>query len=132
MQKATLVLGSNLGNRRAYLGAALKQIKRWPKTKVLRAGKALETAPEILKSQPVFLNQAIQIGTDLNPIALLLWAKMAEIQLGRTKRVRNGPREIDIDIIDYGRMKIKSPLLTLPHPRKRTSAAIQACLKTLR
>lgn len=91
----------------------------------------LKTAPEILKSQPVFLNQAIQISTDLNPIALLLWAKLTEIKLGRSKRVRNGPREIDIDIIEYERLKIKSPLLALPHPRKKTSAAIQACLRTL-
>ena len=67
--------------------------------------------------QPRFLNAVVEAQTELSPEALLDAVKEIERQLGRKPRSRNGPREIDIDILMYGAKQLDSPELTLPHPR---------------
>lgn len=92
-------------------------IARWPKTKILDASEVVETRALGFARQPKFLNCVLKIETNLSPMALLIWAKKTELLLGRKPRFRWGPREIDIDILLYGRERIKTPLLQIPHPR---------------
>ena len=115
MTTVYLALGSNIGDSRAniteairLLGSAVQQIKHAP----LYTSKAVGYA-----DQPDFLNTAISGQTDLSPEALLEFMGKVEQQIGRTKSFRNGPREIDIDIIFYGNQVLKTSKLTLPHPR---------------
>lgn len=131
MAQVYLLLGSNLGDRKVYLAQARQEIKRWPKTKVRKVSAVLETKPEVYLKQDSFLNQAVLIETELNPLALLIWAKMTEIKLGRLPRFRYGPREIDIDLVSYSGKKIKTPFLTLPHPRLKKSPSMRACVAAL-
>lgn len=114
-----LSLGSNVGDRRKKILKAIKAIGQWPKTELLKKSSILETEPWGYSRQRKFLNCVVKIQTRLSPMALLLWAKITEIKLGRRPRFRWGPREIDIDILFYGRKKIKTPFLTIPHPRLR-------------
>lgn len=81
-----------------------------------------ETAPMYVTDQPAFLNSAIAAETDLGPIALLRTLKRIEHEVGRTPKVRNGPREIDLDLITYGALAYHfhgqgQSILQIPHPR---------------
>ena len=116
MARAYLALGSNLGDRRGRMRAALSKLDERG-VQVLRASSLYESAPMYVLDQPAFLNGVVEVETELTPEELLAAAKTVERELGRQKRERNGPREIDVDVLVYGRERRSSPELTLPHPR---------------
>ena len=128
--KAYLSLGSNKGDRMAHLAAAEEKMENHPKLKILKKSKVYETEPwplheveeaderELPKAeegQKWFLNQVIQIETDLSPQELLIFIQSIESDIGRTKKHHWGHREIDIDILLYGNEVMESPELTIPH-----------------
>jgi len=89
---------------------------------VTAASPVYETAPMYVENQPAFLNAAVVGATSMSPMALLSTLKEFERQIGRQRREINGPREIDIDLIAYGRLSYsyfegKEMLLIVPHPR---------------
>ena len=110
-----LGLGTNLGSRAENLTAAREQLAA--KLRVLRASSVYETEPWGFREQPAFLNQVLQVETDLSPARLLRYLKRLEKQLGRTKSFRYGPRLIDIDILFYAQLVINTRRLQIPHPR---------------
>lgn len=86
------------------------------------ASRVYDTAPMYVTDQPPFLNAALRARTDLGPLPLLRRVKEIEAELGRQARTRFGPREIDIDLIAYGRLAYRfvdkgREVLRLPHPR---------------
>jgi 2-amino-4-hydroxy-6-hydroxymethyldihydropteridine diphosphokinase len=113
-----LGLGSNLGDRRAHLQAAVDALGRHG-VRVLASSSTYDTDPvgEVL-DQPAFLNACLRIETDLGPEALLDACKAVERDLGRTLGegyVRHGPRPIDVDLLLLGDEPYRSERLTLPH-----------------
>jgi 2-amino-4-hydroxy-6-hydroxymethyldihydropteridine diphosphokinase len=115
MHKTYLGLGSNLGDRVAYLEAALTAIA--PSVTVLRRSPIYETAPWGYTEQDAFLNMVIEAETLLAPGDLLATLKGAEAAVGRQPRFRNGPREIDMDILLYDDLTVNESGLSIPHPR---------------
>ena len=75
-----------------------------------------ETAAWGQTDQPMFLNQALEITTPLKPMQLLQHILEIEKQLGRTRKEKYGPRNIDIDILFYNDEVHNYPLLIIPHP----------------
>jgi 2-amino-4-hydroxy-6-hydroxymethyldihydropteridine diphosphokinase len=75
------------------------------------------TRPEGYLDQPDFVNAVAEIDTGLAPEDLLAGTRAIERRLGRTATFRNGPRVIDIDLIDVRGLVHDSATLTLPHPR---------------
>ncbi len=114
MNRVFLSLGSNMGDRQAYLQQAREALARH--VKILAASSIYETEPWGYTEQPGFLNQVLLGETDLRPGALLDFAKFLEAELGRTPTFRYGPREIDIDILFYNNLVMETPHLTIPHP----------------
>jgi len=110
-----LSLGSNLGDRFANLQAAMHELP--PNVKSLIQSSVYETSPWGYTDQPQFLNQVIQADTDLDPDELLAFLKRIETSLGRQQTFRFGPRLIDLDILFYDRLIMKTTQLTIPHPR---------------
>jgi 2-amino-4-hydroxy-6-hydroxymethyldihydropteridine diphosphokinase len=113
-----LGLGSNLGDRRAHLEAAVAALgeHRVP----VRAGSSVyETEPVgLVLDQPDFLNACLRIETGLGPEELLDVCKAVEREVGRAAGgVRHGPRVIDVDVLVLGDLEHESPKLTLPHPQ---------------
>jgi 2-amino-4-hydroxy-6-hydroxymethyldihydropteridine diphosphokinase len=110
-----LGLGSNLGDRRGHLQAAVDALGARG-VRPLAASSVYDTDPvgEVL-DQPSFLNAAVRIETDLDPEALLDAAKAVEQELGRRPSVRHGPRAIDVDVLLLGDLEHESERLTLPH-----------------
>ena len=113
-----LGLGSNLGDRRANLQAAVDALPPHG-VQVLAASSTYDTDPvgEIL-DQPSFLNACLRIETALGPEELLDACKAVERELGRgvgEAYVRHGPRAIDVDVLLLGDVEHASARLTLPH-----------------
>ena len=111
-----LGLGSNLGDRYGLLQEAISKLNESGIT-VKRISSFWETEPVGFTDQPWFLNLVVKAATDLPPLALLQTLKQIEAFLGRTPTIRNGPREIDIDILLYDEVLLESSTLTIPHPR---------------
>jgi 2-amino-4-hydroxy-6-hydroxymethyldihydropteridine diphosphokinase len=115
-----LGLGSNVGDRRANLQAALDGLAAHA-VAALASSSVYDTDPvgEIL-DQPSFLNACLRIETELEPLALLEACKALERELGRdADGARHGPRLIDIDVLLLGELELASERLTLPHEQVR-------------
>ena len=111
-----LGLGSNVGDRRANLQAAVGALARRG-VRVLASSATYDTDPvgEVL-DQPSFLNACLRIETDLDPEALLDVCKAVERELGRPAQyARHTPRPIDVDLLLLGDREYRSARLTLPH-----------------
>ena len=109
--RAYIGLGSNLGDRKATLEAALRQLA--PR----RVSEILETEPWGLAGQPRFLNAVAEIDTALPPAELLDRLLALEQDHGRVRRERWGPRTLDLDLLLYGGHVIRTEALAVPHPR---------------
>jgi 2-amino-4-hydroxy-6-hydroxymethyldihydropteridine diphosphokinase len=111
-----LGLGSNVGERRANLQAAIEDLWTHDVT-VLASSSVYETEPvgEVL-DQRDFYNACVRIETPLEPDGLLDACKAVERALGRDPGgVRHGPRPIDVDVLLLGDRQHESDRLRLPH-----------------
>ncbi|MFI5403031.1 MAG: 2-amino-4-hydroxy-6-hydroxymethyldihydropteridine diphosphokinase [Planctomycetota bacterium] len=122
MTRAAFGLGSNLGDRRAHLEAAVRGLAALGE--VLAVSSFRETAPVGGPPQPNYLNGAVVVETEKAPLDLLLAAQEIERREGREKGGRWGPRTLDIDLLLYGDAEIRDPLLVVPHPRLHERAFV--------
>ncbi len=113
---AYIALGSNLGQREVFLAQARRAIEDLATTRVLGLTDAEETAPIGPVAQGPFLNQMIAIETELSPQDLLAQLKQIEIDAGRIRTTRWGPRTLDLDIVLFEKQSVREPGLTVPHP----------------
>jgi 2-amino-4-hydroxy-6-hydroxymethyldihydropteridine diphosphokinase len=111
-----LGLGSNLGDRAANLRRAVEAIGALPDTELVSVSSLYETEPRMYAEQPDFLNACASIRTSLEPRKLLDELLAIEQATGRVRRVDNGPRTLDVDILLYGQLIIDRPGLQIPHP----------------
>ena len=110
-----LGLGSNLGDRRGRLERACELLEQCGVT-ILGRSRIYHTRAWGVEDQPDFLNAALEIATVCDPFDLLALCLGIENEIGKRKRRHWGEREIDIDLILYGRREQASPELILPHP----------------
>ena len=118
--RAIVSLGSNLGNREENLAKALSALSAMPCTALEKASSVIETEPVDVPEEFAglrFLNQAAVFLTSLSAEEFSRRMHAIEDDMGRVRTVRNGPRTIDIDLIDFGGIVMDTPELTLPHPR---------------
>ena len=112
-----LSLGSNLGDRLGFLKEALGFLSRTPQTEVVANSSIYESEPVGFDNQENFLNLVANIQTNYAPLELLSHLHRIENALGRERRVRWGPRTVDMDILYWGHEIISTRTLTIPHPR---------------
>jgi 2-amino-4-hydroxy-6-hydroxymethyldihydropteridine diphosphokinase len=111
-------LGSNLGDREAYLRRALDLLRADPSIELVAVSSFRETDPVGFLDQPRFLNAAAALETELAARALLERLLAVERVLGRRRDgPRFGPRTIDLDLLLHGDEVVDEPGLTVPHPR---------------
>ncbi|HDS01297.1 MAG TPA: 2-amino-4-hydroxy-6-hydroxymethyldihydropteridine diphosphokinase [candidate division Zixibacteria bacterium] len=111
-----LGLGSNLGQRENFLKSALEKMKASDKIGVLRVSPVYETEPVGFTDQDSFLNIVVEISSKLPPEELMADLEEIESRVGKKAEFKNGPREIDIDILLYGKQVHESEKLKIPHP----------------
>ena len=110
-----LGLGTNLGDRKQNISKAIEAISL--KMSISKQSSLYETTAWGYTDQPNFLNQVIQVETNLSPLRLLNFLKKTEVELGRVENFRYGPRLIDIDILFYDDLIKTTSRLQIPHPR---------------
>ncbi len=110
-------IGSNLGDRRRNIGAAISEIEKSSTISLRRVSSIYETEPVGEVPQGKFLNGVLEIETNLTPRQLLKELNGIEDDLGRERRIRNGPRTMDLDILYYADEVVNEDDLVIPHPR---------------
>lgn len=113
---AYLGLGANLGDAAGTLRAAIAHIARLPGTSVTRQSSFYRTAP-LDAGGPDYVNAVAEISTRLTAPELLEHLQRLEDAAGRERPYPNAPRTLDLDLLLYGRARIDSPRLQVPHPR---------------
>jgi 2-amino-4-hydroxy-6-hydroxymethyldihydropteridine diphosphokinase len=122
MTDAYVALGSNLGDRLAYVRQAVAHLPDLGT--VTGASRVYETAPVGFRDQPPFLNAVVRIQTD-RPAHEVMGALLAiEARLGRTRSFKNAPRTLDLDLLFYGDTVLTDADLVLPHPRLHERAFV--------
>lgn len=124
LSTAYLGLGSNLGDRLAYLRRAVAALAGYRSVELDVPG----GVASLYESGPVggpagqgaYLNSVVRVQTSLSVHELLGLCLGAESELGRVRKERNGPRVIDIDLLLFDDAVIDEPGLTVPHPRLHT------------
>jgi len=115
-RKTYFSIGSNLGDREQNLKTAVEMLAANPRVTILRQSSVYETEPQDVAAQPWFLNIAVEAWTSLFPMQLLTFTQSVERGMGRVRRLAKGPRIIDIDILLYGAVVVRTPTLEIPHP----------------
>ncbi len=140
--RAYIGLGSNMGDSRAALGNAIRALDALPGARVRGVSRLYSTKPVGVVDQPDFMNAVVALDVPSGPdpetgaLALLGALKRIEQAMGRQKRQRWGPREIDLDLLIFGRHQINieapaEPWLQVPHPEAHERLFVLAPLAEL-
>ncbi len=130
MSTVFIGLGSNLGDRLKNIESAIDHL-RATGAEIVQCSAVRETEPIGGPKQGKFLNAVVKIRTKFSPEDLLAELKSIEKKLKRKKVVKDGPRTIDLDILLYNDLKIKTEKLTIPHPRMWERDFVMIPLKDL-
>lgn len=117
MNRAFIALGSNLKEPKQQVLRAIAEMMQLPDSEFVAHSSLYQTTPVGYDNQPDFINAVVEINTKLNPLALLKAILAIEDKHGRERPYPNAPRVLDCDLLWYNNMGLKTPTLTLPHPR---------------
>lgn len=115
MNSAYISMGSNIGNRFEHLQQAVRLLNEHSSIHVLKVSSVYETEPVGLTEQAKFLNVAVELETSLEATELLSACQSIENKLGRMRKIRWGPRTVDLDILLYNEEHIQLENLIIPH-----------------
>ncbi|MER2607154.1 MAG: 2-amino-4-hydroxy-6-hydroxymethyldihydropteridine diphosphokinase [Siculibacillus sp.] len=115
MADALIGLGGNLGDVATTFDEALKRLEK-SGVRILARSSNWRTPPWGVTDQPPFLNACVRAETDLSPRALLDLCLRIEIEFGRRREAKWGPRTLDLDLLDVDGVSLDEPGLILPHP----------------
>lgn len=113
---AYIALGSNMGDRLAWLKAAREKIAQLSEVTLLASSRLYVTAPYGYTQQADFLNAVIKVTTTYSPHELLEHLQQIEQDLDRVREIHWGPRTIDLDVLLMDELKVNEPDLVIPHP----------------
>lgn len=114
LKKVYLSIGSNLGDRAGNLRKAIERLGELGN--LVAVSSVYETEPVNFTAQPWFLNLVLALETEMMPMQLLGRLQKIEVDMGRRRMVQKGPRNIDLDILLFGRSIVDTPRLVIPHP----------------
>ena len=140
--RAYIGLGSNVGDSRATLARSVRALDALPGARVRGVSRLYRTRPVGVTDQPDFLNAVVALDVTAGPdaetgaLALLAALKQLEQAFGRRDRQRWGPREVDLDLLLFGRnlINVKRPdarWLVVPHPEAQRRLFVLAPLADL-
>lgn len=115
--EAYLSYGSNIGDKKYYIEEALNEINKAYHTKIIKKSNLIETEPWGYTEQDEFLNGACKIKTLLNPKELIKFLLSVEQKLKRERKIKWGPRTIDLDVIFFNDLISEDEEIIIPHPR---------------
>ncbi|HOG89754.1 MAG TPA: 2-amino-4-hydroxy-6-hydroxymethyldihydropteridine diphosphokinase [Smithella sp.] len=113
---AYIGIGSNLGESLKNCRKAIEKLSCVEGIKLLTASSFYKTEPVGIEDQDFFINAVVEIKTDLSAHDLMQTLQNIENDMGRVRKMKGGPRIIDLDILFYGQHVIAEQNLTVPHP----------------
>lgn len=120
-----VALGANVGDCAANLQQAVHLCADW--MLIESVSSIYQSEPMYVVDQPTFFNAVLVGQTELGPYAVLKQLQSIEKRVGRVRRERNGPREIDLDLLIYGELILRTQgRLLLPHPRLQERSFVLA------
>jgi 2-amino-4-hydroxy-6-hydroxymethyldihydropteridine diphosphokinase len=117
-------IGSNLGDPRAHVLQAFQDLDRLPHTRLVKKSSLYRSAPLGYADQPDFINAVAQLETGLPAERLLAELQQVEARHGRQRSFANAPRTLDLDLLLYGGLELRTPILETPHPRMHERAFV--------
>ena len=124
MTTAYVGIGSNLKDPRAQVLQAFNELDGLPHTRVVKKSSLYRTGPIGHTDQPDYINAVAQLETGLPAERLLAELQEIEVRHGRERSFANAPRTLDLDILLFGNATIRTPALTVPHPRMHERAFV--------
>jgi 2-amino-4-hydroxy-6-hydroxymethyldihydropteridine diphosphokinase len=124
-------LGSNLQDPVRQVEAAFEELDRLPRTRVVKRSSLYRTAPVGYADQPEFVNAVAQLETGLAAEQLLDELQGLEARHGRQRSFPNAPRTLDLDLLLFGDLVLRTERLTVPHPRMRERAFVLEPLREI-
>ncbi|CAM2363476.1 2-amino-4-hydroxy-6-hydroxymethyldihydropteridine diphosphokinase [Listeria seeligeri] len=124
MAKAFLSIGTNIGERLDNLNSAVSGLAAVEQIKIIKVSSVYETDAVGYEDQAAFLNIVVEIETSFAPVELLDFCLALELELGRVRLFKWGPRLIDIDILLYEDVKLDTEKLKIPHPYMKERAFV--------
>jgi 2-amino-4-hydroxy-6-hydroxymethyldihydropteridine diphosphokinase len=121
--RAAIALGSNLGDSHAILSAALETLAHTSGIELASQSSFYQTVA-VGPPQPDYLNACAVVLTSLTPEQLLRSLLQIELQFGRVRQERWGPRLLDLDLLLFDDIVLDSPTLQVPHPRLHERAFV--------
>lgn len=122
--QVVIALGSNLGESLTTLEQATAAINNLPHVTVLKTAPSYRTKPWGYEHQPDFVNSALLVETSLELHELYGQLSQIELNFGRQRLFKNGPRTLDLDLIWAEDTQINDAKLTIPHPRAQERAFV--------
>ena len=116
METAFISLGSNLDHPVKHILVAFDQIEKSSNITVGKISSLYRTRPVGPQNQNDYINAVVSIQTSLSPVELLSTLQRIEKKHKRKRSVKWGPRSLDLDILLYGTLVLKTKDLTIPHP----------------
>jgi 2-amino-4-hydroxy-6-hydroxymethyldihydropteridine diphosphokinase len=115
--EAILGLGSNVGDKKRNIDTAIDALTKDGSIQLLARSAFYKSAPWGGVDQDWFVNVCVKVATTRSPRTLLEACQRVENDMGRVRRERWGPRNIDVDILTYGNVRVEDADLVIPHPR---------------
>ena len=124
LEKVYLGIGGNIGDVFANMQESINILNSHKALTVTAISPVYKTPPWGVEDQDWFLNACVELETSLSPKSLLVECLGIEKQLNRTRKIRWGPRTIDMDILIYGDLSVDIPECQIPHPRMHERAFV--------
>ena len=124
MTIAYVGIGSNLDEPENQVEQALLELDRLPRSRVVGRSSLYRSAPVGFAGQPDFINAVARLETGLPADRLLSDLQEIESRHGRTRSFANAPRTLDLDLLLFEKLQLRTPRLTVPHPRMHERAFV--------
>jgi 2-amino-4-hydroxy-6-hydroxymethyldihydropteridine diphosphokinase len=117
-------IGSNLEDPARQVRTALEELDLMPHSRVVKRSSLYRSAPLGYANQPDFINAVAQLETGLPAERLLAELQAIEARHGRKRSFPDAPRTLDLDVLLYGGLELRTPILETPHPRMHQRAFV--------
>jgi len=129
---AVIGIGGNVGDSVSLFERLIRYLQKGKRINVIQTAPLLKNPPFGFVNQPDFINSVIKIETDLSPFQLLKYLLWVEKRFGRKRTFKNAPRTLDLDIIFYDKLHIKTKRLIVPHPHFHERESVMIPLRFLK
>jgi len=125
-------IGGNIGDSVSLFERVICYLQQAKRVHIIQTAPLLKNPPFGFKNQPDFINSVIKLETDLSAFELLKYLLWVEKRFGRKREFKNSPRTLDLDIILYDRLNLKTKRLIVPHPHFSERESVMIPLRFLK